>query len=117
MGDERKFITAVVVPKFDHIMQELRRKDITFDESQMIKVGGITVKVGDDFTTHPEVMMLIEEDIREANQGLEEYETIKKLVISNRVFMPDLDEVTPTMKVKYRNVIRNFASQIEELYR
>jgi long-chain acyl-CoA synthetase len=116
VGDDRKFVTAVVVPKFDRVLQTLKTQGISFDESQMMKVDGVTVKVGEDFTHHPEVRKLIDIDIAEANQGLEVHEEIKKFSISNRVFLPDMDEVTPTLKVKHRNVIKNFALEIEELY-
>jgi len=116
VGDDRRFVSAVVVPKFDYIIGLLKAKGIEFDESQMVKANGITVKVGDDFINHPEVQKLVATDIDEANSALENYETIKKYCLSNRVFMPDLDEVTPTLKTKFRNIIKNFTSQIEEMY-
>ncbi|MGE5455329.1 MAG: AMP-dependent synthetase/ligase [Methylocystaceae bacterium] len=116
VGDDRRFVSAVVVPKFDYIAAVLKGQGIEFDEAQMVKVNGLTVKVGDDFITHPEVQKLVATDIAEANSALEEYETIKKYCLSNRVFMPDLDEVTPTLKSKFRNIIKNFAEKIEELY-
>jgi long-chain acyl-CoA synthetase len=47
---------------------------------------------------------------------LEEYEKIKKYHISNRRFLEDLDEVTPTLKNKYRNIIKNFSEEIEAIY-
>ena len=117
VADERKFVTAIIVPKFDHIINTLAEKGIHFDESQMVQMEGITVKVGDDFVNHPEVKKLIDMDVAEANKGLESYETIKKYHISNRAFSPELDEVTPTMKVKTRNVLKNFADEIEALYK
>ena len=117
VADERKFVSAVIVPKFDYIISILAEKGIHFDESQMAQMDGITVKVGDDFANHPEVRKLIDIDVAEANEGLEKYETIKQYHISNRMFSPDLDEVTPTMKVKTRNVLKNFADEIEALYK
>lgn len=117
VADERKFVGAVVVPKFDVIIKTLAAKGIQFDESKMAKADGLTVKVGDDFTSHPEVRKLIDLDMAEANEGLEGYEKIKKYHISNRAFSPDLDELTPTMKVKFRNVLKNFAAEIDALYK
>ncbi|MGE5381466.1 MAG: AMP-dependent synthetase/ligase [Methylocystaceae bacterium] len=117
VGDDRRFVSAIVVPKFDYIAGILKAQGITFDESQMVKANGITVKVGDDFVSHPEVQKLVASDIEEANKTLENYETIKKFHISNRVFMPDLDEVTPTLKTKFRSILKNFADNIEELYK
>ena len=76
----------------------------------------VCVKVGDDFVSHEEIRKLIDQDIAEANEQLEEYEKIKKYHISNRRFLEDLDEVTPTLKNKYRNIIKNFSEEIEAIY-
>lgn len=121
VGDDRKFVSAIVVPKFDYILNLLKAKGIEFDQSKIIYEGEgverICVKVGDDFVQHPEVIKLIEEDIAEANQELEDYERIKKFHISNRRFLESLEELTPTLKNKYRNIIKNFSKEIEEIYR
>jgi len=116
VGDDRRFISAVVVPKFDYILGILKAQGISFDETQMVKANGMTVKVGEDFINHPEVKKLVDSDITEVNASLEDYETIKKYCLSNRIFMPDLDEVTPTLKTKFRVIIKNFNPQIEALY-
>ncbi len=117
VADERKYVGAIIVPKFDNIIKILGEQGITFDKSQMTKLDGVTVKVGDDLVNHPEVKRLIDQDVAEANRGLESYETIKNYYISNRFFSPDLDEVTPTLKVKFRNVLQNFAEEIETIFK
>lgn len=120
VGDDRKFIAAVVVPKFEYLLALLKAQGITFDESRMAYEGSgierVCVKVGQDFVEHEEVRRLIAEDIAEANQHLEGYEQIKKFHISPRRFLESLDEVTPTLKTKYRVVIQNFSQEIETLY-
>ena len=107
VADARKFVSAIVVPKFATVIEKLAKEGITFDESQFVKVDGVIVKVGDDLANHPQVRALIDKDIEEANKTLEDYEQIKKYIISNRVFSPDLGELTPTLKLKIRNVIKN----------
>jgi len=116
IGDERKYVSAVIVPKFDVIIKTLVEQGIQFDEHQMVKIEGVTVKIGEDFTTHLEVRKLIDQDIAEANKELEGYESIKNYHISNRFFSPELDEVTPTLKVKYSNIIKNYAREIDAIY-
>ncbi len=117
VADDKKYVGAIIVPKFDRILKALAAEGITFDENQMMKVDGMTVKVGQDFSEHPRVRALIEFDVEEANQGLEEYEAVKDYLVSARVFMPDLEEMTPTLKLKFRNILKNFATDIEKLYR
>ena len=120
VGDDRPFVSAIVVPKFEALLARLQGQGITFDESQIVYEGEgverICVQVGDDFTSHPEVRKLIDQDIAEANEQLEDYEKIKQYHISNRRFLESLDEITPTLKNKYRNIIKNFNEEIQALY-
>lgn len=120
VGDDRPFVSAIVVPKFEALLARLQGQGITFDESQIVYEGEgverICVQVGDDFTSHPEVRKLIDQDIAEANEQLEDYEKIKQYHISNRRFLESLDEITPTLKNKYRNIIKNFNEEIDALY-
>ena len=116
VADERKFVGAIVVPKFDGVIKELAKQGITFDESQFERLDGVVVKVGDDLANHPQVRALIDKDIEEANKALEGYEQIKKYIISNRVFSQDLEELTPTLKLKPRNIVKHFADAVEKMY-
>jgi long-chain acyl-CoA synthetase len=121
VADERKFVGAIVVPKFEAIIPLLKAKGVTFDESKIVSVGEgmakIIVQIGDDLVNSPELRALIDEDIAEANKELENYESIKKYVISNRRFLEPLEEVTPTLKLKPRIILKNFAAQVEEIYK
>jgi long-chain acyl-CoA synthetase len=117
VADDRKFVGAIVVPKFAAVIDQLAKEGITFDESQFVRQDGVIVKVGDDLVKHPAVRALIDKDIEAANKELEEYEQIKKYIISPRAFSLDLDEMTPTLKLKARNIINNFKDAVEEMYR
>ena len=121
VGDDAKFVTAVVVPKYEYLIQVLASEGITFDNEKIVFVGEgverVCVSVGEDFTNHPEVRKLIDEDIANANQELEGVEQIKKYHISKRRFLETLDEVTPTLKNKYRIIIKNFQEEIAALYK
>lgn len=121
VGDDRKYVSAIIVPKYEAILARLQREGITFDENQIVYEGEgierVCVQVGNDFINHPQVRKLVDEDVQEANAELEGYEQIKRYHISNRRFTENNDEFTPTMKIKYRNVIKNFSQEIEELYR
>ena len=43
-------------------------------------------------------------------------EKIKKLAILPTEWLPDSDELTPTMKLKRRGVLTKYADEIEALY-
>lgn len=121
VADERKFVSAIVVPKFDAFIQLFKDHNISFDESQLVfEVEGaerICVQVGEDFVSKPELYVLIEKDINFVNENLETYESIKKFGILNRRFKESLNEVTPTFKLKQRNIAKNLAHFIDNLYK
>jgi len=59
---------------------------------------------------------LVSEIIESANRRVSSSESVKKFVILGRDFRTDLDEVTPTMKLKRDVVARNFESVLQSLY-
>ena len=54
--------------------------------------------------------------INAANERVSSSEQIKKYVILDRDFSAEMDEITPTLKVKRDVVARNFAAVLEKLY-
>ncbi|MFZ2537623.1 MAG: AMP-binding protein, partial [Oscillospiraceae bacterium] len=121
VADERKYVSAVVVPKFDFFISYFKENNISFDESKLIYEGEgaerICIQVGDDFVSNLELYKMIEEDINLVNARLETYESIKKFGILNRRFHENLNEVTPTLKLKQRNIAKNLAHFIDRLYK
>lgn len=121
VADERKYVSAVVVPNFAFFIDYFKKNDIPFDESQVVFEGDgaerICIQVGDDFVTHPKVQALIAEEIKRVNANLENYESIKKFGILNRRFHEKLNEVTPTLKLKHRHIAKNLSGFIDQLYK
>lgn len=69
-----------------------------------------------ELTQHRQISEIVNESVEKANTRLSSSEQIKKFVILERDFSPELDEVTPTLKVKRQTVAKNFATEIEQLY-
>ncbi|GGK70805.1 AMP-dependent synthetase/ligase [Mangrovihabitans endophyticus] len=63
-----------------------------------------------------EAEKLIAGYVEELNQKLNRWETIKKFTILPRDLSIEAGEMTPSMKIKRRNVETNFAKQIDEMY-
>lgn len=69
-----------------------------------------------ELTRTPEIRSLIAEIVAATNARVSSSEAIKRHEILERDFQADLDEITPTMKLK-RNVINeNFKDKLENLY-
>jgi long-chain acyl-CoA synthetase len=119
-GDNRKFVTALVVPNFDAFIRHFDVQGITYDKNALVftEENGIRTctRVGQDFIDQPELKSLIDADIQKANTELEDYERIKKYLILPRKLTVEAGEMTPTLKVKRNEVLKRFAKDIESLY-
>jgi len=120
IADNRKFVTALVVPDFDAVISYFADHKIPYDEKTFEFIGDgptrICAKVGREFIEHEEFRSIIDTEIQRANAGLEEYERIIKYQIVPRRFTEQTGELTPTLKVKRQQVLKNFESEIDEMY-
>jgi long-chain acyl-CoA synthetase len=55
-------------------------------------------------------------NVDEANARFARVEQIKKFVLLGEEWLPDSEELTPTMKLKRRGVHTKYADQIEGMY-
>jgi long-chain acyl-CoA synthetase len=70
----------------------------------------------DEIVASPETRTMIAPYVEELNGKLNRWETIKKFAILPRDLTIEAGEITPSMKIKRRNVETNFATQIDEMY-
>jgi long-chain acyl-CoA synthetase len=120
LGNDRKFISAMVVPGFDLILYMMKDKGYAIDESLLVyaEINGINscIQVGDDVVNNPMVKGLIDGEIVRINEYLEEFETIKKYTILPRKFTEENGELTPTLKLKNKVIFEHFRNAIEAMY-
>lgn len=120
LGNDRKYISALLVPSFDMILYMLKEKGYTYDESKLVyaEINGAQacVEVGEDVVGNPLVKELMEGEINRINDYLEDYETIKKYTILKRRFSEEEGEMTPTLKLKNRVIFEHFKDEIEAMY-
>ncbi len=120
VGDNRKYISALVVPMYDSIIKQFQEKGIAFDESKLnyAVVNGMTtcIEVGEDLACHSELCAMIDNEINQVNEQLAEFEAIKRYRIIPRKFTEERGELTPTLKIKTRVVLANYPNEVEELY-
>lgn len=69
-----------------------------------------------DLTRRAEILELIEETVAKANAKVSSSEQIKKFVVLGRDFSADLDEITPTMKLKRNIICEKFQTELMQLY-
>jgi long-chain acyl-CoA synthetase len=103
IGDNRPFISALIV-----LDPEVA--------PAWAKQHGIEVDTLAEIAAHPEVQAEIQRNVDEANQRFSQVERVKKFTVLSEEWLPDSEELTPTMKLKRRGVNQKYAAEIEALY-
>jgi long-chain acyl-CoA synthetase len=99
-GDNHPYNVALVVP------------DVAAFERWAERHG---VELG-DLTETPEVHEVLQREIERHATGAHNYELPKRLLVVDEDFTPDNGLLTPTMKVRRRNVLQRYGIELEALY-
>jgi long-chain acyl-CoA synthetase len=104
VGDNRKYLSAL----------------ITLDKSQIIEFANkhnVYISNGfEDFCKNPEIIKLVDEEIKYKTSGFADYEQIRKFTILPNDFTVENGEVTPTLKVKRKYIQEKYKSLIDSMY-
>ncbi len=103
-GDRKPYLTALVTLD----PEEIR----TWAQAQ-----GIEAASARELASHPKVNEWIDSIIREKNRELARYEQIKYFRILPEEFSQDRGTLTATLKVRRREVIKQYRHLIDEMYR
>jgi long-chain acyl-CoA synthetase len=104
VGDRRKYLVALILIDEDVVIQFAQEHRIPFATFA-------------DLTQHPEVHRLMKDEVDKVNRTLSQVESIKRFALLPRRFYEEEGDVTPTKKVKRRNIERRYGDLIESLYR
>ncbi len=103
IGDKQKFLVALIGIEKEPFLPFLEQWGLSSDCS--IK----------QLSENPEVIEMVQKDIDSVNSELSQYETIKKFTIIPEEFQME-NFLTPSLKIKRKVVIQNFAKEIEAMY-
>ncbi|UCG63880.1 MAG: long-chain fatty acid--CoA ligase [Deltaproteobacteria bacterium] len=104
IGDNRKFITALIIIDEDNVVKYAQDNKVQFSTYR-------------DLTQSPEIIKLIDNEVKKVNSGLSRVEQIKKFTILPKRLYEEDGEVTPTMKVKRKSINEQFGDLIEAMYK
>ena len=102
IGDRRPFLTALV----------------TLDEEKAPAWAGAQGIEGDvaAIANHERTLKEIEGAINDVNRNLAKVEGVKKFRVLERDFLQEENEITPTMKVKRKQINEIYGDAIEDMY-
>ncbi len=99
VGDDRPYITALLVPKWDHLRADL---GLEGDPASLVK--------------DERVLATVQKAVDEVNSRLAHWETVKYFRLLPRDFEEADGERTPSLKIKRAAIRRNYADLIDEMY-
>ncbi len=103
IADQRKFVSALIVPSFPELEDFAKSNNIPF-------------KSNEDLCANPLIIQMIAERIETLQQQLANYEKIKRFKLLPKPFTMEDGELTNTLKIKRAVLNKNYAEQIEEMY-
>jgi long-chain acyl-CoA synthetase len=103
VGDQRKFIVALIVPNPVTVASELAAEGVKFSSDA-------------ELAAHPRAYALIENEVNRLTGHLAQFETIKRFALIPDDFTFVDGSLTFTMKLKRRVVERQYHDLIDKLY-
>lgn len=103
IGDQRKFVTALVVPNISQLRRWAGKEGIPADDTIAL-------------CANPRTVEFVQSQIDGLQRDLASYERIKKITLLPNHFSIMNGEVTNTMKVRRPVVAKRYAKEIDKMY-
>ncbi len=103
VADQRKFVSALVVPEFRLVEEYARANGIAFESRE-------------DLCANPKVHAMMMERIQTLQQQLAHYEQVKRITLIAHHFSMESGELTNTLKMKRPVIYENFRDVIDKMY-
>ncbi len=104
IADQRKFVSALIVPAFAELENYAKENDIDYNSREELCKDNRVVK-------------MLTDRIDTLQQQLANYEKIKRFKLLPKPFTMEAGELTNTLKIKRAVLNKNYAEYIEEMYK
>lgn len=103
IADQRKFVSALIVPDYNVLQEFARRHKIAYTDVP-------------DLCKNPDINKMLLFRIDTLQQEFAHYEQVKRITLLPEPFSMERDELTNTLKIKRSVVNQNYAAEIEAMY-
>ena len=103
IADERKFVSALIIPEYRLVEEYARANGIPFEGRE-------------DLCANPKVRQMMMERIDTLQQQLAHYEQVKRITLLPHHFSMERGELTNTLKLKRRVINENYKDVIDRMY-
>ena len=102
-GDTRSYISALIVPDFRKLGQDISRMGIRLEEGKRI--------IDDE-----RIIELFRKEISQVTKPLASYEKVRRFALLGEEFTIEKGEITPTLKVRRDVILKRYKDVIDSLY-
>lgn len=103
IADERKFVSALIVPAYQELEEYAKDNNIAFSSRE-------------ELCQNKQINQVIKERIDTLQQQLASYEQIKRFTLLPHPFTMEAGELTNTLKIRRRVLNENYKEQIDKMY-
>ncbi len=103
IGDQKKFVSALMVPNFEALKEYAEKNKISFDTLE-------------DLISHSSIVEMFKERFDELQKSFSGFEKIKKFTILPKEFSIAAGELTATLKLKRKIISKKYKELIDRMY-
>jgi long-chain acyl-CoA synthetase len=103
VGNERKFVSALVVPSFNMLKKWMEQNNIPFVSNE-------------DACKRPEVIAMYEKIAERYNAGFNHVEQVKKFRLMPHEWGVETGEMTPKLSLKRKAILEKYKEVVDEMY-
>ena len=103
IADQRKYVSALIIPEYRLLEEYAREHGIKFSSRA-------------DLCQNAQIHAMITERIDTLQQQLAQYEQVKRFTLLPQPFSLERGELTNTLKIKRRVLNDNYSKEIEKMY-
>ena len=104
IGDERKFVSALIVPNYDLLKSYAQEQHIPFGSAE-------------ELVNNEEINDFVTGRVELLQSQFTSYEKIKRFTLLPEPFRIETGELTNTLKLRRKVILERYAAMIEEMYK
>jgi long-chain acyl-CoA synthetase len=102
-GDQKPFAVALITLNQELAIQYAQSQKILYDQYK-------------DLLKNPEMIRIVNDAMEAVNSHLARYESIKKFILLPKEFTVEDGDLTPSLKIKRKQICQKFKKELEALY-
>ena len=103
IADQRKFVSALIIPVYPLLEEYARAHQIPFENREQLCVN-------------PQIIEMMKERIDTLQQQLAHYEQVKRYTLLPHHLSMEKGELTNTLKIRRRVLYENYKMEIDKMY-